>query len=370
MHPLAVLVVALIPSLVPPAAPRLWAGLDPGPHAVGFSTTIERDSTRQLDGKPRPVQVACWFPSSSGTGTPLTFRDYFVTSASERESATASAEQAAIDEEKKFFASAGVDGTLVDQWLAEPVYARAGATPKRAAYPLVLVAQGNGQSAKDLAILSEVLASRGLVVCTTPSQARLGDRMTSEADVLPNAVAQAADLAVAERSARARVNPRPGVATLVAHSFGARSALLYAARHGAAALVSLDGGIGAAEARTWIDGASIDRARFTAPILHIYEEGDRAITPNMDLIRSLTASDRTLVKIDGLRHIDFTSLGFGAAAVPGLTGPPSASLAAKLRVVGDSTLTFIARALAGQPFSAPAAEAWLRVELYIKQPVR
>lgn len=361
------LVAALLLSLIPAPtelAPRLWAGATPGTHAVGFSTSIERDPTRQLDGAPRPIQVACWYPAVAGSGAPQTFRDYFVARASERAPATAAAENETIEQAKQFFASVGVPDALVTRWLAEPVHARAGASPVRGPFPLVLVAQGNGHSAGDQAILSEYLASHGFIVCTTPSQSRLGVTMTSEADVLPSALAQSRDLAIAERDARAHFAVRPGAALLVAHSFGARSALLYAAQHGAGALVSLDGGIGAAEARTWIDNAPIDRARVTTPILHIYEEGDRAITPNMELMRSLTASDRTLVKIDDVRHIDFSSLGFASAAIDGLTGKPPSALAEKCRAIATLTLQFLDahadRGAASQRTSASAA--WMHVE--------
>jgi dienelactone hydrolase len=343
--------------------PQIWAGLAPGAHAIGFAAGLARDPSRTLDGAARPIQVACWYPARPSTAAPMRFRQYFVLGAAERGPASPDAERAVIDDEKAFFKSMGVDGALVDRWLESPMYARSGAAPADQTFPLVLVAQGNSQSAHHQAVLSEFVASHGFIVCTTPSQVRLGDAIRSEADVLPGAIAQAADLAVAERYARARFKTQPARAALVAHSFGARSALVYAARHGATALVSLDGGIGAAEARTWVDGAAIDRARFATPILHVYERGDRAITPDLALIRSLAGADRTLVQVDGLRHIDFTSLGFGSAAVSGLTGPPSADMAAKLRAVGSAVVQFIEAAEAGTRFApGNASEPWIHVE--------
>jgi hypothetical protein len=356
--------------LAPPApapAPRIWAGLAPGAHAVGFAVALEPDPARRLDGRPRPVQVACWFPARPQTGSPLTVRDYFVASAGERGPAGLAAERAAIYEGKKFFASVGVAGALVDRWLAEPVYARKAATPEGGPFPLVLIAQGNAQSVGDQAILAEFLAGRGFLVCTTPSQARLGTRMTSEADVLPAARDQAADLDIAERSARARFSPRRGAAAVIGHSFGARSALLHAARHGAPALVSLDGGIGAAEARSWIDGAGVDRDAFATPTLHVYQEGDRAITPDLTLLRSLHRADRTLVKVDGMRHIDFTSLGFGAATVDGLTGRAPAGLADRARSVATLTALFLDTWVNGSgearaALAGAAPQPWLHVE--------
>jgi len=326
-------------------APALWDGLAPGTHAAGFSVAMELDASRPLARGARRIQVTCWYPAADTGGQGLTYRDYFVLSAGEREPASAEAKQAAVEAEKAFFASVGVKGSVVERWLDQPVYARADAPAAPGTFPLVLVAQGNGQSAHHQAILSEWLASYGFVVCTTPSQARLGTSMTSEADVLPNARAQAADLRIAERYARARWRVRASAPGLVGHSFGARSALVLASAGPAAAIVSLDGGIGAQEAREWVDGLGLDRARFTTPILHVYEADDRAITPDLRLIRSLDRSNRTIVKIDALRHIDFTSLGFGAAAIDGLTGEAPAALPAKVRAVAMLVLRFLDSAM-------------------------
>ncbi len=326
-------------------APALWDGLTPGAHAAGFSVTIEPDASRPLPGGARRIQVSCWYPALATGGQALTYRDYFVLSAGEREPASAAAKQAAIDAEKAFFATVGVKRSLVERWFDQPVFARADAPAAAGTFPLVLVAQGNGQSAHHQAILSEWLASHGFIVCTTPSQVRLGTSMTSEADVLPNARAQAADLRVAERYARAHWRVRASAPGLVGHSFGARSALVLASAGPAAALASLDGGIGADEARDWVDGLGLDRTRFTTPILHVYEAGDRAITPNLTLIQSLDRSDPTVVRIDALRHIDFTSLGFGAAAIDGLTGKAPADLPAKVRTVATLVLLFLDSAM-------------------------
>ncbi len=329
----------------PQAAPALWDGLTPGAHAAGFSVAIEADASRPVEGGARRVQVSCWYPAADTGGQALTYRDYFVLSAGEREPASAAARQAAVAAEKAFFASVGVTGSLVERWLDQPVYARADAPAAAGTFPLVLVAQGNGQSAHHQAILSEWLASHGYVVCTTPSQVRLGTSMTSEADVLPNARAQAADLRIAERYARAHWRVGASAPGLVGHSFGARSALVLASAGSAAALASLDGGIGAKEARDWVDGLGLDPARFTTPILHVYEAGDPAITPDLTLMQRLDRSRRTIVRIDALRHVDFTSLGFGAAAIDGLTGEAPADLPAKVRAIATLVLLFLDSAM-------------------------
>ena len=142
----------------------------------------------------------------------------------------------------------------LDAWLDAPTHARSEAAPAPGRFPLVLVGQGNGQTLADQALLAELVASHGYVVATSPSQIRLGTSMASEADVLPSAREQARDLAFAAL----RVAPLPFVdahqLAFVGHSFGARSALLAALQEPrTVALVSLDGGIGAATAKTWLD---------------------------------------------------------------------------------------------------------------------
>jgi len=70
--------------------------------------------------------------------------------------------------------------------------------------------------------------------------------MKSEEDILSKAEEQAADLVFAIKALQKWPSMRPGPAALVGHSFGARSALLVAmSERDIAALVSLDGGIGA-----------------------------------------------------------------------------------------------------------------------------
>jgi predicted dienelactone hydrolase len=69
----------------------------------------------------------------------------------------------------------------------------------------VVIAQGNGQSAKHQAVLAEYLASHGYVVATSPSPLRLGARMESEADVLPVAREQARDMTLVVREMRKRL---------------------------------------------------------------------------------------------------------------------------------------------------------------------
>ena len=82
------------------------------------------------------------------------------------------------------------------------------------------------------------------------------------------------------------------------------------------ALVSLDGGIGGKAGKGRLEKArGFDRTRASAPLLHLYEEGDRFMVPDLELLRSLPGP-RWLVRVEGLRHAHFSSLGAMVRVAP------------------------------------------------------
>ncbi len=314
------------------AASPLWGPLVPGPHGVGFDVSIVRDESRRLDGGPRPLQIVVWYPAAPVPGSePVSFGAYARLADEERPDAKPgerppSAPDAGAERERLMRARmAGVQNAPVT----------------RGRFPLIVIAQGNGQSAQHQAVLAEYLASHGYVVATSPAPLRLGARMESEADVLPVAQEQARDLRfVAEEVAR-----RPSVGgtapALVGHSFGARAALLAAAALPPSALVSLDGGIGSSAAKDWLSGdKTFDPAAFRVPLLHFYEEVDDFMTPDLALLRSLDHADRILVRVEGLAHRYFTSLGWASAVFPA-QGDPDPRRAERCAAVAETTRLFL-----------------------------
>jgi dienelactone hydrolase len=317
-HALSLLIATVGAAGQQPVAgtPADWPG--PGPRDVGFTVWLERDASRPLNGAPRPVQVGCWYPARSRSGPGLTYADYFALSESERDGRTLTAAErsTAIAAYKKLLVENGVSAGGFDAWFATAFLARRDAPPVDGTLPLVLVAQGNFHSLHHQTVLAEHLASHGYLVCSTPSQTRLSGPMQSEDDVAPNARAQAADLQVARRAAAARFTVDGDRLGLVGHSFGSRSSLVLAALTNATALVSLDGGIGGAQAKRWIGQVpEVDLARMRTPVLHLYEDVEEFVTPDFELFERMTGTRRLLVKIDGVRHLDFSALGFVSAAI-------------------------------------------------------
>ena len=303
-----------------------WGALTPGPARVGFSSWVERDSSRSTDGEVRAVQVSVWYPTTKPALAPrLHYADYVALGATERgQPASDSANSAAITEFVEFLVSNRVPRDDVMHWMASEMYAHVDtARAMRAGQPLVLVAQGNGQAAYSQAVLCELLASHGYVVLTTPSPVRLGAPLTSDADIYPLVSAQATDLEVGMRAAvRRGLGDSLHVAT-IGHSLGARASLLLVLRHHASLLVSLDGGIANAQGRSWLDSAHLSLGAARGSLVHLYQQGDSTVIPDFRLVRQLTGMDRSLILAAGLRHWNFTSFGTSAAAFPTVAPGPT-----------------------------------------------
>jgi dienelactone hydrolase len=212
----------------------------------------------------------------------------------------------------------------------------------------VLVAQGNGQDAFDQVVLCEYLASRGFVVATTASPTR---RVPLERDDQVGAVAQrqADDLAAIAAIVSRTLPVDAQHIGVVAHSLGARGALLFAMTDPRVrALVSLDGGIGTATAVSSLRGAPAFRADAPIPpLLHFYEELDAFMAPDFAFLRTLHTRALTLERVDTMHHVHFTTYGYIAARFPDLAQATKAmpGTARDVVRVSERTARFLERAL-------------------------
>ena len=320
-------ILSLLPVVAVDAAPRsidapaLWAGLVPGPHRVGYQRLDTSDGV-----------VHAWYPTSAGASV-LRVREYLGDDAEP----TAS-----------FLAQAGVSARTIDSLLASALFAAPSAPPLDGAFPLVLIAQGNGQDVIDQVVLCEYLASQGFVVAATPSPMRRTP-MEREDQVGEFAERQALDLerAIVTVAERLPVDiERIGV---VGHSFGARSALLLAMRdRRVRAIVSLDGGIGTATAvEPFRRTPSFRPDAPLPPLLHFYEELDSFMAPDFGLLRSLRTAELILEPTEAMHHTHFTTWGFAAVRFPDLAAATQATSGTPRAVVavGERTAAFLERHL-------------------------
>lgn len=355
--------------------PRLWGPLRSGSHDVGFEILGLRDSGRSLsEGVPRPIQLALWYPAvaSEGSGArPVTYRDYVVPIAAERslETPDDSLARETIRAFGKLLASNGVDAAAMEAWLSSPMAAVRGAEPATERLPLVLIAPGTFHSPYHHAILAEYLASHGFVVAVAPAPSRLTGP-PGEGQVLEYARTQAEDLAFIRRALVSDPRVDADRAAIVAHSFGARSGFLALLDGTWRGLVSLDGGIGNARGREWLDGVAFDPTAVRTPILHLYEDVDPEIVePDFELLRSLSGAETTLIRVEELHHVHFTSLGLISGVVPGIrVGPASPEVVEKAAGVHEATRAFLEARLRGGSAGALAAVVGESPHLELRRP--
>jgi len=307
-----------------------------GPWQVGFALVQAADSTRPMrTGDARPLDIGVWYPARATPQPRLTYADYFLVSATRDE----------LEKYSQFLISHGAREVALTAWLAAPMMAARDVAAAGQRFPLILIAQGNGQTISDQAPLAEFLASHGYVVATTPSPMRITGPLTDEAQVGMRAAEQAVDLEkAAEELLRRRSDIASDLIGVVGHSFGARAGLLMLMHDPRVrALVSLDGGIGTATGRSSLEAVAGFRvAAVRAPILHFYEELDAYMTPDFSLLRSFTGTERW-VRRAPLRHHLFTSLGAASGAHQDLRAALAASdtTAAAYTAVVEETRGFL-----------------------------
>jgi dienelactone hydrolase len=300
--------------------------------------------------------VAFWYPAAAtGSGPELRFRDLLAATVGEAglRAAKPGEVDAALAGWSGFLTGHDVSPATAAAWLEAPLGVFAAAAPADRRPPLVLVAQGDRQSAPDQAVLCAFLASHGFAVATMPSPSSLDGEMSTEAEIVPRAEEQAADLAfvAAELERRGLADAtRIGV---VGHSFGARGALFYVMREPrAVALVSLDGGIGTALGAAAMRASPMWRpARLRASVLHCFERLDPFMAPDLGLLREAAGERLELLESREMHHIHFSTLGFAAAAWPDLGAATGAGdrLAGELASVSAAVLDHLRHELPPTP---------------------
>jgi dienelactone hydrolase len=320
--------------------------LDKGSYNVGFKVLSLYDSTRTINnGKNiRPVQISIWYPAKvSNNPETLNYEDYFLLSTEEITFIVSdSAKDKSIEAYKNLLLQNGVAEKAFNEWFDTEMLAVKNAIPIQQKFPLIVVAQGNFQSAHHQAFLCEFLTSYGYVVVTTPSQTRISGQITDDSQAVESAEEQVYDMEFAIRSLKNFDNADLNNIGLVGHSFGGRSILLLQMKNeNVKCLVSLDGGLGLNTAINNIKKSpEFNPEKMNVPLLHFYEEDEEFVHPDLTLIDSFKNSERILIKINDIHHFYFTSIGFVSGAIDGFS-PSSENLADKYKLICDITRDFL-----------------------------
>jgi dienelactone hydrolase len=326
---LAILTVAAPASAE--AAPELFGGLTPGPHAVGFRQIERLDHSRlyytprTLDGQlrdrehSRPIRISVWYPAQPGAGKPLAVGDYVALMGVEDRLGPVTPERAKIGE-AAFFAFpllTDLDADKRKRVLALTGIARRDAKPARGKFPVVLYSLGSAAIGN---VTPELLASNGYIVAQAPRLGLYAGLPPDGGDLL-DLISKLADLDQVINAVAAV--PEADVTNMAAIGFSAGGiwALQTAMKNfHVRAVVSLDSVMLFDEQRA--------RAARQAP----HFNPDAVRVPIMHLIRkewvpresakqweALRYADRLNLRFDdpALDHMDFQSTGFAQTLAGG-----------------------------------------------------
>lgn len=260
--------------------------------------------------------LTLWYPANAG-GEVLRYRDFVPK----------------LEEADAFLHAQKIADDTIVALFDSRMAARRNAPPKNGRFPLVLVFQGNGNTAADQAVLAEHIASHGFVVATLD-----GAVVSDEAEIFPKSKEQAEKFEAAVKTLAKMPNVDAANVSVVGHSLGARAMLLYATRNPVRAMISLDGGIGTAN--------HVDELRTTRPLpptLHLYEDLDAFMKPDHTFLKSLRTQSLAIEKADAMHHAHFTTWGFAAVAFPELAQATHATPATKANVqrVAERVVAFL-----------------------------
>lgn len=338
------------------AAPAVWAGLEAGPHAVGFQLIRDTDAGRAFGGLAgavspsgvpgRPMRVYVWYPAAPGATAPLKVRDYVRMAADDFDLIPAGADPTDADPPLPVPLARGLEAPVRTRLFDQPAAAVKDAPPGAGPFPLLLIGQGlYYESPLTHFVLAEYLASHGYVVATCPllgTHSRLVNLsvvdLETEVRDLEFTLACARRLACVDQE-------RLGV---IGYDLGGMAGLLLCMRNpDVDAFASFDSGI-LTPHFSGLPGThpDYDEKHFGIPWLHAIQArfvpADRARESGGTLFDRKTYGDSYLLLPDTDNHGDFTAYAaFGiASAVPGYWGPVTRDRPAVLHAVAGGCRLF------------------------------
>lgn len=316
---------------------RLWGGLKPGAHGVGFRSVFRYDYSRpykrkynhegklQAGERGRPIQISIWYPAKpGGSAASMAFEDYVHLTAKE-ESSGELTEQDKQQSATAFLKSRWSGEAPEDQLKAVlkiKTAAVGNAQPADGKFPVVLIAHSVSMSFPyGQSMLSEYLASHGYVVASVPSHGSASRQMSF--DTL-GVLSQMQDLQyVIQFLHDEPYVDRNGLA-VIGFSFGALSTSLLSMHNtDVDAYISLDGSTGNRFGYSVLfQNPLYEPSKLTAPTLHVASQ-----EPNPDandtFFKALKYSNIHFVRFKGMRSgVDFSTFGVISSFVPKFGGAP------------------------------------------------
>ena len=365
----------------------LWGGLPPGPHAVGFRSSWELDSsrtyqttfddkTRYAAGKaPRPVLVNVWYPAQpAGPARPMRHGGYFEIGSDDPRLGRFAAKLAeyargVVSQElfgKPAAALSAREATFLQRLWATPTACTRDARPLGRKGPVVVYHGGADSSYEDNSVLCEFLASHGYVVVGSAFPDAAGRSFD-----IDGGDGSAGDLAFLIGYAGRLPFADWGHVAVAGHSAGARAVLQYASR----AATPVDAVVCLDSRQDYSRLSDSRRGPFTSAVVESGRDRGTALLlaanayAIFELADALGGSERDYLTFRDLGHNDYISQGMlrrtlaswpvageDAPRPTPAPGSPEASYAALCGYV----LAFLDTHLRGDPSRQQALDATYR----------
>ena len=297
---------------------RLWEGLAPGRHAVGYRSELLVDSSRTWrvtrsytrpfspDSLGRPIRLSVWYPARPAPGARrMQFGEYSRTTAP-----PAFADYMdALRRRDSVIVTLTVQPQEVAQLNSLEVNAVRDAPAAVGRLPVVLLVGGLNAETTTQAVLAEYLASNGYVVAAVPWTG-LDENHPDATRDQEGLEAMTRDLEFAWATLRAVGNVNPVRLAVVGHSLGGLVAPIDAMRNGdVSAAIGLDatyGFEGAASVLTRFYGYA--PRRMTAAVLDLRKAaGEQNTVLDLAALHGWYYADRSFVTLRHIRHSEFTT---------------------------------------------------------------
>jgi dienelactone hydrolase len=304
---------------VAPVPPAGFAGLRPGPLAVGWKLVQQYDYARTYKGlidpvsgdptrgeRARPIQTQIWYPARAG-GTPITYADYVRTEASEEDFTQTPGQLDAFLASTRKNVARRIGVRQADQIFSQRMWAVRDAAFIPGKHPVVIYAPGWGGSGHDQADLGEYLASHGYVVIASRNlgaHKRIMDEANSD-----NVDAQMRDIQFLLSYAKSLPYADMEHVAVAGWSWGGMTNVFAAERDSRIrALVSLDG------TREPELTRRLSPYRLTVPWLYIQRRPDTVaelsrsgVDTSFSLLNEAKYADVFQIVMYPMVHVDFSS---------------------------------------------------------------
>lgn len=252
----------------------LWGPLEPGPYAVGFSTSMTVDEDRDLDADRagRPIRLMVWYPAAPSDAAFLTVGAYFRHPVPADWTAPYHAALHGRDMDVASRQFSPPSDSLRALLLRVPVAASADAEPAIRDAPLVVHAGGRNNFQQEGIALWEYLASHGYAVVVIPQFGPTLERPRVDF-TLEDLDTQARDILQAVRAAAEMPFVDASRTAILGHSSGSMAGLIAASRDPRIdLLIGLDGSTTTGEGAGLLDGEPFVED-IAATVVELYAQG-------------------------------------------------------------------------------------------------